>query len=216
MALQVEERGLFVGGQWVQPMRGGRYPVTNPATEQVIGSIPAATAEDVDLAVKAAAQRQPEWKKTTGAQRARLLRAIADKVRAGTALAGAACGCVGAPVAGTHSCGVVVVGDAAQLDSSSRHAPCSGQPGSRPLRLCTVCRGGAATAAADCTPAAAAGWLPASRGSAVALAICPAEPACLPGQVVERKSALARLESLDCGKPIAEAEWDMVRGLCPT
>ena len=30
-------------------------------------------------------------------------------------------------------------------------------------------------------------------------------------QVVEKKSFLAQLESLDMGKPIAEAEWDMVR-----
>jgi len=30
------------------------------------------------------------------------------------------------------------------------------------------------------------------------------------GQVAERKSELAKLESIDCGKPIDEAEWDMV------
>jgi betaine-aldehyde dehydrogenase len=29
-------------------------------------------------------------------------------------------------------------------------------------------------------------------------------------QVAERKSELAKLESIDCGKPIDEAEWDMV------
>ncbi len=31
------------------------------------------------------------------------------------------------------------------------------------------------------------------------------------GQVAERKSELAKLESIDCGKPIDEAEWDLVR-----
>ena len=29
-------------------------------------------------------------------------------------------------------------------------------------------------------------------------------------QIIERKSDLARLESLDCGKPLDEAAWDMV------
>lgn len=33
------------------------------------------------------------------------------------------------------------------------------------------------------------------------------------GQVAERKSDLAKLESIDCGKPIDEAEWDMVRSV---
>jgi hypothetical protein len=38
----------------------------------------------------------------------------------------------------------------------------------------------------------------------------PCLPVCLlPPQVKERKSELARLETLDMGKPIAEAEWDM-------
>lgn len=35
----------------------------------------------------------------------------------------------------------------------------------------------------------------------------------LSGQVAERKSELAKLESIDCGKPIDEAEWDMVRSV---
>jgi acyl-CoA reductase-like NAD-dependent aldehyde dehydrogenase len=29
-------------------------------------------------------------------------------------------------------------------------------------------------------------------------------------QVVERKDELARLEAMDCGKPLDEAAWDMV------
>lgn len=31
-------------------------------------------------------------------------------------------------------------------------------------------------------------------------------------QVKERKSELAKLEAIDCGKPLEEAEWDMVSG----
>lgn len=46
------------------------------------GDIPASTAEDVDIAVKAArrALGRNDWGSTTGAQRAKYLRAIAAKV----------------------------------------------------------------------------------------------------------------------------------------
>lgn len=53
-------------------------------TEQVIGSIPAAGPADVDAAVAAAeAAFRGGWRGTSGAERARYLRAIADKVLAG-------------------------------------------------------------------------------------------------------------------------------------
>jgi acyl-CoA reductase-like NAD-dependent aldehyde dehydrogenase len=35
-------------------------------------------------------------------------------------------------------------------------------------------------------------------------------------QIIERKSELARLETLDCGKPLDEAAWDMVCGQLST
>ena len=33
-----------------------------------------------------------------------------------------------------------------------------------------------------------------------------------PAQIRERKPQLAKLETIDMGKPIDEAEWDMVSG----
>ncbi|KAL4425584.1 hypothetical protein ABPG75_009600 [Micractinium tetrahymenae] len=80
---RVPERDLFIGGAFVPPVRGGRLPVICPFTEQPIGSIPAATAEDVDAAVEAAAAAVAarQWTTSTGAHRARFLRAIADKVK---------------------------------------------------------------------------------------------------------------------------------------
>jgi len=48
----IPRRGLFIGGGWREPTLGRRIPVINPATEDTIGDIPAATAEDVDLAVR--------------------------------------------------------------------------------------------------------------------------------------------------------------------
>ncbi|MBY4611340.1 aldehyde dehydrogenase family protein [Rhizobium sp. 9T] len=75
---------LYIDGQWVKPVKGGTCTVMNPATEEVIQTIGAATAEDVDLAVKAARRAfdKDGWPKLSGAQRARYLRAIADGIRA--------------------------------------------------------------------------------------------------------------------------------------
>jgi aldehyde dehydrogenase (NAD+) len=45
---------LFIGGTWVAPSTASTITVTNPATEQPIGVVPAAGTADVDAAVKAA------------------------------------------------------------------------------------------------------------------------------------------------------------------
>jgi betaine-aldehyde dehydrogenase len=75
---------LYIDGQWVKPVKGGSCEVINPATEEVIHRIAAATAEDVDLAVTAARRAfdRDGWPKLTGAQRASYLRAIAAGIRA--------------------------------------------------------------------------------------------------------------------------------------
>ncbi|MBP1858087.1 aldehyde dehydrogenase family protein [Rhizobium herbae] len=75
---------LYIDGRWVKPVRGGSTEVINPATEEVIQTIAAATEEDVDLAVKAARRAfdKDGWPKLSGAQRATYLRSIADGIRA--------------------------------------------------------------------------------------------------------------------------------------
>ncbi|CAF2087063.1 BnaA06g20780D [Brassica napus] len=85
MAITVPRRQLFIGGQWTEPLRRQTLPVVNPATEDIIGYIPAATSEDVELAVEAARKaltrnQGKDWSKASGAVRARYLRAIAAKV----------------------------------------------------------------------------------------------------------------------------------------
>ncbi|BCJ42862.1 aldehyde dehydrogenase [Actinoplanes ianthinogenes] len=52
---------LYIGGAWVPPDSGDRIEVENPYTEQVIGHVPAGTAEDVNLAVSAARQAFDGW-----------------------------------------------------------------------------------------------------------------------------------------------------------
>ncbi|MEV8018691.1 aldehyde dehydrogenase family protein [Streptomyces sp. NPDC086554] len=54
--------------------------VLNPATEEVVATVPAATAQDVDAAVVRAAKAQAQWAATAPADRARLLRRFATTV----------------------------------------------------------------------------------------------------------------------------------------
>ena len=46
---------LFINGEWVAPENDATFPVINPSTEEVYHNAPAASANDVDKAVKAAA-----------------------------------------------------------------------------------------------------------------------------------------------------------------
>ncbi|KAF9563465.1 aldehyde dehydrogenase [Agrocybe pediades] len=72
--------GLFIGGKWVDPVQGGSVEVVNPATGKVITSVAAGTKEDVDIAVKTAAQAfKTSWGyKCAGAQRGKLINKLAD------------------------------------------------------------------------------------------------------------------------------------------
>ncbi|WP_432188750.1 aldehyde dehydrogenase family protein [Streptomyces sp. Tue6028] len=54
--------------------------VLNPATEEVVATVPAATADDVDAAVTRAARAQTAWAALAPADRARLLRRFASAV----------------------------------------------------------------------------------------------------------------------------------------
>ena len=71
---------LYIDGFWCAGEGGQRLPVVNPSTEETIAHVEAGNAADVDCAVRAAARTFRTWKKTTGAQRATLLRAIASGV----------------------------------------------------------------------------------------------------------------------------------------
>ncbi|KAK7330443.1 hypothetical protein VNO77_24637 [Canavalia gladiata] len=85
MSIPIPNRQLFINGEWKTPTLNKRIPIINPSTQQIIGDIPAATKEDVDLAVaaaKAALSRNKgaDWASASGSVRARYLRAIAAKV----------------------------------------------------------------------------------------------------------------------------------------
>jgi len=73
--------GHFVGGQWVDPVGGDRFPTLNPATEKMLAHIAQGSAEDVDAAVTAAAAAREGWWALGGHGRARYLYSIARHVQ---------------------------------------------------------------------------------------------------------------------------------------
>lgn len=77
---------IYLDGAWVAPASGGHLPVHNPTTEEVLATVPAGTAADVDRAVAAAWAAFPGWADTAPAQRAAALDRLhaALTARAGT------------------------------------------------------------------------------------------------------------------------------------
>jgi aldehyde dehydrogenase (NAD+) len=67
---------LYIGGQWVTPSTDATSAVENPTTEQVIATVPAGTAEDVDRAVIAARAAFEPWAALSPAERAGHLRRL--------------------------------------------------------------------------------------------------------------------------------------------
>ena len=53
---------LLIGGDWVEAGDGERFDVTDPATGEVVGSVPNAGEADVEAAIDAAAAALDGWK----------------------------------------------------------------------------------------------------------------------------------------------------------
>ena len=71
------EYQLLIGGEWVAA-GDGTYPIVNPATEEVVGHAPNASAADADAAAAAAADAFPAWSRTSVDERAALLNRAAE------------------------------------------------------------------------------------------------------------------------------------------
>ncbi|MDB1089084.1 aldehyde dehydrogenase family protein [Streptomyces sp. ACA25] len=74
--------GMFIDGGWRPAVGTDVIDVRNPATEQVIGAVPAGTAEDVDAAVQAARAALPGWAATAPGERAARIAALRDALAA--------------------------------------------------------------------------------------------------------------------------------------
>ncbi|MGZ5417510.1 MAG: aldehyde dehydrogenase family protein, partial [Nocardioides sp.] len=70
--------GLFINGEFVDPTGGKSFKTISPATEEVLAEVSEASAEDVDLAVKAARRAHTRvWSKMSGRERSKYLFRIA-------------------------------------------------------------------------------------------------------------------------------------------
>ena len=80
--LQVKDK-IFIGGEWVAPSGAEPIEVVNPTTEEVIGTIPGCSPEDVDRAVAAARKAFDEgpWPRMTPLERSRIMHKIATLLR---------------------------------------------------------------------------------------------------------------------------------------
>ncbi len=64
---------LYVDGKWAEPASAETIPVENPATEEILGHVPAGTAQDVDRAVAAARAAFEGWAALPMAERGAVL-----------------------------------------------------------------------------------------------------------------------------------------------
>ena len=71
----------FVNGKFVPSSGTDRITVKNPATGKAICTVPDSTQEDVDAALESAKKAQAQWAKQPAIARAKLLKAIASKIR---------------------------------------------------------------------------------------------------------------------------------------
>ena len=81
--MTVPEGRLFIGGQWKASLGSDWIEAINPATEQIVGRVPAGTRADIDAAVAAArgAFDQGPWPHLPHAERASIVRQAMQVLR---------------------------------------------------------------------------------------------------------------------------------------
>ena len=72
---------MFINGEWVNADSGRSYEVKNPASGEVVDTVPLGDVEDARAAVEAAQAAAKEWANTAPDQRGDLLRAGIQKVK---------------------------------------------------------------------------------------------------------------------------------------
>jgi acyl-CoA reductase-like NAD-dependent aldehyde dehydrogenase len=71
---------MLIGGEWRQATAHQELEVVNPATEDVVASVPAGSPEDVELAVATAQRAFADWSRTDVEKRAAILARAADLI----------------------------------------------------------------------------------------------------------------------------------------
>ncbi len=81
MKTDVRDR-LYIDGRWVSSTGSGSIDVIDSTNEEVIGTVPEGTPEDIDAAVEAARRAFPAWSATPVAERTALLTKISEALGA--------------------------------------------------------------------------------------------------------------------------------------
>ncbi|MCO5089753.1 NAD-dependent succinate-semialdehyde dehydrogenase [Bosea sp. (in: a-proteobacteria)] len=81
MTATYDELSLFIAGEWIGAKGRDTKSVINPATGEVLGELPLATAADLDRALEAAQAGFEVWRRTSPYERSRILRKAADLIR---------------------------------------------------------------------------------------------------------------------------------------
>ncbi len=77
-----DDYGLFIGGEFVDPIEGGAFPTISPSTEEHLANVASASAADVDRAVSAARRAHTDvWGSMPGKERAKYLFRIARQLQ---------------------------------------------------------------------------------------------------------------------------------------
>lgn len=83
LADSLKDPSLFVGksyinGQWVPSKSGKTFEIRNPASNEIMGTCPESTTDDLNDAIHAASKAFVSWRSLSGRQRGRILRKLFD------------------------------------------------------------------------------------------------------------------------------------------
>ncbi|MEZ0228729.1 MAG: aldehyde dehydrogenase, partial [Planctomycetota bacterium] len=73
---------LWIDHESIPAKSGETMTIENPATEEVLATVPRARKEDVEVAVAAARRAQTGWRRLPGLEKAKLLHEVAARIRA--------------------------------------------------------------------------------------------------------------------------------------
>jgi phenylacetaldehyde dehydrogenase len=82
-ALDAVHRKMLINGEWVDSASGQEFESLNPATEEVLASVPRGEAEDVNRAVRAARKAFEEgspWRRMPPGQRGKIIHKLGDLI----------------------------------------------------------------------------------------------------------------------------------------
>ena len=80
--LEFKREAAYVNGQWIAADNGKTLPVSNPATGELIGSVPDCGKDETARAIAAADAAFPAWRAKTAKERAKILHKLADLIEA--------------------------------------------------------------------------------------------------------------------------------------